>query len=577
MPPRHGKSETVSRLFSAYYLHRHPERWVAITSYAAELAFTLSRAARDNYLGAGGSLKDDAAAVKHWETGKGGGLWATGVGGPATGKGFHCLPGDSLIITECGTMTIETLCRSRGHKPKVLSYDHNKQETEWRRIIATAIQPGKPLVEVSLSGGGRMRCTADHLVYSVERGYRQAGDLVPGETVIEVSPLQDMLDLRNGNGAQCSVRRLCSQDKGYSVSGSLRFLRKGIHPKPVCSRKVFGHGEHGTLLLERVQPEPSRREESPAMSRLWRFNRNQDKPVLCGMSQAAQGKHESVGESGMSVLRERVSPEKPYDEVLLERVCGLRSFNSDAWQGQQQLQGWAKLRRLVSQNAPAYLGTRRTQVRGLRSGECAANDESTGRCTSSIHTGYSSYRPGQDEQRRFQPDYAVPKVPHGISQNRGWKAVTVSAVTRLGSATEFVYDLQVEGNSNFFADGVLVHNCGIIDDPLKNAEEAASETIREKQKDWYRSTFSTREEPNGAIVVIMTRWHEDDLAGWLLAHEASNEDEPEGWWTVTMRGLSDDDNAMMELTIPSAVAASLSLSEGQTVPFLEKCFLSLAQ
>lgn len=89
MPPRHGKSETVSRLFSAYYLHRHPERWIAITSYAAELAFTLSRAARDNYLSAGGSLKEDAAAVKHWETGQGGGLWATGVGGPATGKGFH--------------------------------------------------------------------------------------------------------------------------------------------------------------------------------------------------------------------------------------------------------------------------------------------------------------------------------------------------------------------------------------------------------------------------------------------------------------------------------------------------------
>ena len=89
MPPRHGKSETVSRLFSAYYLHRHPRRWVAITSYAAELAFTLSRAARDNYLGAGGSLREDAAAVRHWETEQGGGLWATGVGGPATGKGFH--------------------------------------------------------------------------------------------------------------------------------------------------------------------------------------------------------------------------------------------------------------------------------------------------------------------------------------------------------------------------------------------------------------------------------------------------------------------------------------------------------
>lgn len=89
LPPRHSKSETVSRLFSAYYLYRHPERWVGVNSYAAELAYTLSRAARDNYAEAGGQIRDDAGAVKHWETPAGGGLWAAGVGGPITGKGFH--------------------------------------------------------------------------------------------------------------------------------------------------------------------------------------------------------------------------------------------------------------------------------------------------------------------------------------------------------------------------------------------------------------------------------------------------------------------------------------------------------
>lgn len=89
MPPRHGKSELVSRLFSAYYLLKHPGRWVGINSYAAELAYTFSRNARDNYTRAGGQIKHDAGAVKHWETGQGGGLWAAGVGGPITGKGAH--------------------------------------------------------------------------------------------------------------------------------------------------------------------------------------------------------------------------------------------------------------------------------------------------------------------------------------------------------------------------------------------------------------------------------------------------------------------------------------------------------
>lgn len=89
MPPRHGKSELVSRLFSAYYLFRHPDRWVGINSYGSDLAFTLAFAARDNYIRAGGILDSRSRAVDNMRTGSGGGMWAAGVGGPITGKGFH--------------------------------------------------------------------------------------------------------------------------------------------------------------------------------------------------------------------------------------------------------------------------------------------------------------------------------------------------------------------------------------------------------------------------------------------------------------------------------------------------------
>ena len=87
-PPRHGKSEECSRLFPAYYLRRHPDHWVGLTSYSAELAYTLSRSARNFYRGTS-DLSQEARAVKHWETGKGGGMWAAGVGGSQTGKGMH--------------------------------------------------------------------------------------------------------------------------------------------------------------------------------------------------------------------------------------------------------------------------------------------------------------------------------------------------------------------------------------------------------------------------------------------------------------------------------------------------------
>jgi predicted phage terminase large subunit-like protein len=62
----------------------------------------------------------------------------------------------------------------------------------------------------------------------------------------------------------------------------------------------------------------------------------------------------------------------------------------------------------------------------------------------------------------------------------------------------------------------------IIDDPVKNDEEARSETVRAHIKEWFEGTCLTRLEPGGHILNIMTRWHEDDLAGWQLAEHADD-------------------------------------------------------
>jgi predicted phage terminase large subunit-like protein len=59
----------------------------------------------------------------------------------------------------------------------------------------------------------------------------------------------------------------------------------------------------------------------------------------------------------------------------------------------------------------------------------------------------------------------------------------------------------------------------IIDDPVKSREEANSETYRERVWDWYSTDIYTRLEPHGSVMLIMTRWHPDDLAGRILASE----------------------------------------------------------
>ena len=56
----------------------------------------------------------------------------------------------------------------------------------------------------------------------------------------------------------------------------------------------------------------------------------------------------------------------------------------------------------------------------------------------------------------------------------------------------------------------------IIDDPVKNRAEAESKTMRDKIYSEWRDTFYSRLSANGSVIIIMTRWHEDDLAGRLL-------------------------------------------------------------
>ena len=56
----------------------------------------------------------------------------------------------------------------------------------------------------------------------------------------------------------------------------------------------------------------------------------------------------------------------------------------------------------------------------------------------------------------------------------------------------------------------------IVDDPVKNREEAESQVYRDKTWDWFTSTLFTRLHPRAVVVLVMTRWHMDDIAGRIL-------------------------------------------------------------
>lgn len=80
----------------------------------------------------------------------------------------------------------------------------------------------------------------------------------------------------------------------------------------------------------------------------------------------------------------------------------------------------------------------------------------------------------------------------------------------------------------------------IIDDPVKDAEEASSPTIRERTREWYQSTLYTRLSPGGGILVTMTRWSEEDLAGWLIENQKTGGDQ---WEIVSYPAIAEQDEA----------------------------------
>lgn len=82
----------------------------------------------------------------------------------------------------------------------------------------------------------------------------------------------------------------------------------------------------------------------------------------------------------------------------------------------------------------------------------------------------------------------------------------------------------------------------LIDDPLKNAEEANSPTYRQRLWDWFTSTAYTRLEPDGAVVLTLTRWHDDDLAGRLLSEMENGGEE---WEVVRIPALAEEENDPM--------------------------------
>lgn len=91
----------------------------------------------------------------------------------------------------------------------------------------------------------------------------------------------------------------------------------------------------------------------------------------------------------------------------------------------------------------------------------------------------------------------------------------------------------------------------IIDDPIKNMKEASSQTIRDNIWDEWEATLSTRLHDGASVIVIMTRWHEDDLIGRLLTRS------PRKWIRLRLPAIAEDKDDLLGRVIGEPLCPEL--------------------
>lgn len=145
----------------------------------------------------------------------------------------------------------------------------------------------------------------------------------------------------------------------------------------------------------------------------------------------------------------------------------------------------------------------------------------------------------------FAEDFG--KAVRGIMMGPAYRQVFPGCALKAGSKAADRLETEEGGALFFLGRGGTITGRGadliIIDDPIKNSEEARSETIREQLWEWFQNDIKSRfMSDTGAMIVIQTRWHEDDLVGRLTDPSNPHYDveEAEQWDIINIPAIAEE-------------------------------------
>lgn len=488
--PRAGKSYIVS-LFCGWMLGRNPKGSIMRNSYAATLAEKFSKDIRDGILVSPKYLKvfpnvklsKKNTAVDAWSisTNSQPSYFCAGVGGAITGLGCRtCLPAGEKIHTDRGTVDIEDIYQaSMGIYNKVLTFDPKCGIIRYNKLIAKRKVISNEIREIHTESGRTLRCTPDHRVWNGE-SYAAAGILQPG-------------------------------DKLYRVE--MRQLRENVSASDVRTSKKIKGGRYPHLLLSKMRwCRIFKKEENDSLLHglwesfihAWRevlffgLHENFAEKAICGEPTVAKRAYneKAVGHR-MSYLPSNIQTTQRKHKILFEILRGPGALKRNPGRTESQFSGHQHMApKDERQIGRSDKGQGRLCVRPMRRHE-KATDPSRGR--------------EPTKQCGEQPCDSLLDLPHRTPQ------IVSDTITRIDKIYGEipVYDIQVAEDSNFFASDFLVHNCAILDDPIKNIEEALSETVVDGLWNWYTSTHLSRLETGCPEIHIATRWSKKDPIGRL--------------------------------------------------------------
>ena len=489
MPPRHGKSELTSLQFPAWILGRKPTTRIIMSSYNDNLATDFGRRTRNlvdtqeyrNVFDI--RLAQDSTSAGRWNTDKGGYYVSVGIGGAATGKGADCFIAGTLINTIEGIVPIEDL----QYGQRVLSYNHGTNTIEPQRILATRKILKNRLIKITTTSGNSFTCTEDHRIFVDGQSYIEAKRLKKGD---EVCTIADE-----------------SNSHMYSLPKDFSKRMGGIYQASKTKKKGF-------LLFDKLFEETPFIQKFKEMRDMQSRSRSSNKTFLFKELQTVS--QEIVKNKLCYVLKGNTTI-IPYHKVLqygLQKQTSLSKLSRKKKSELEARNGFISISKRILQDAEDYI------TEGLQQMCSMFFDDKT------YNTSQESKSDGQQIRKSSDSMFELPLKTPRIQTD------TISSIASIDKG-QFVYDIQVENNKNFFANGVLVHNCLIIDDPHKNRKEAESPLKRKEVLEWYRSVAKTRLSPEGAVILVLTRWHDADLAGEIL---------DDTWEIVEFKAIAEEDD-----------------------------------